>query len=154
MDISPSSSKKITFYNYILNNLRILHYLINGVMMTLIYRTINNIDIAIDINTSRDVYFTEQFLKSNDVLNSSLDQNNVLNMLSKSSQFTPLYLMWEMIDKCNFSCPFCYIVGHSNNKLIRFKNVKHHLEELIENGLLYCILTGGEVTYHKDFLEI
>lgn len=123
-------------------------------MMTLIYRTINNIDIAIDINTSRDVYFTEQFLKSNDVLNSSLDQNNVLNMLSKSSQFTPLYLMWEMIDKCNFSCPFCYIVGHSNNKLIRFKNVKHHLEELIENGLLYCILTGGEVTYHKDFLEI
>lgn len=84
----------------------------------------------------------------------SLTKDDVLNVLSIDEKHSPISLHWELLDKCNFSCPFCYIVGHSRNEVIRFNNIKRHLGYLIDQGLLFCVLTGGEVTEHPDFYDI
>jgi MoaA/NifB/PqqE/SkfB family radical SAM enzyme len=38
--------------------------------------------------------------------------------------------------------------------VIRFSEIKGHLADLIGEGLLFCTLTGGEVTIHPDFSSI
>lgn len=118
----------------------------------MIERTISDIKFFVDEKSARDIYFDEKTVEKYKI-NSETTQGDILHIFSQDG-YKPLYLMWEILDKCNFSCQFCYIVGHSNNRLKRFKDVKPHLDELIDNGLLYCLLTGGEIFYHKDFLEI
>lgn len=83
-----------------------------------------------------------------------LEKAAILGMLSSGDDYLPLSLHWELLDKCNFSCPFCYIVGHSFNKIVRFYEIRNHLSDLIHEGLLFCTLTGGEVTIHPDFKSI
>ena len=73
---------------------------------------------------------------------------------SRGDQYRPLSLVWEMLDSCNLACPFCYIVGHSNHKIARFGEIEQHLTDLIDAGLLFCTLTGGEATIHPDFATI
>lgn len=84
----------------------------------------------------------------------SITKDDVLNILSNDNEHRPISLHWELLDKCNFSCPFCYIVGHSRNEIVRFNKIKKHLDSLIDQGLLFCVLTGGEVTEHPDFYDI
>lgn len=84
----------------------------------------------------------------------TLEKQQILGLLAKGDEYLPLALHWELLDRCNFACPFCYIVGHSNEKLIRFEDIRPHLAELIEEGLLFCTLTGGEATIHPDFPSI
>lgn len=115
-------------------------------------RTINNIDLLVDCNSSDGIYFSEEFSKENS-LSKGASILDIFKLFSRDT-FRPLHLMWEIIDKCNFSCPFCYVVGHSRNETIRFVEIKNHIDVLIEQGLLYCLLTGGEVTLHPDFNEI
>lgn len=79
--------------------------------------------------------------------------NDVLEAIHEST-FLPLSAQWEMLDKCTFKCPFCYIVGHSKNRIRRFTDVREHLDELVDSGLLFLQLTGGECTMHPDFQEI
>lgn len=117
-----------------------------------VIRKIGNVEVLVDCNLPHDIYFDEDTIQKNN-LNRNMSQIDVCSLLSKD-EFRPIYLMWEIIDKCNLSCPFCYIVGHSNNKLIRFNDAKAHLDILIEKGLLYCLLTGGEVLLHPDFIQI
>ncbi|MBX7255914.1 MAG: radical SAM protein [Candidatus Hydrogenedentes bacterium] len=82
---------------------------------------------------------------------STLSKREILNILARDDEYYPLTLRWELLDFCNFSCPFCYIVGHSFNKAVRFSEIQTHIEDLIDAGLLFCTLTGGEVTQHPDF---
>lgn len=83
-----------------------------------------------------------------------VNKKALLRYLSSGDQYIPLTLAWEVLDSCNLACPFCYIVGHSNNKAIRFAGVRDHVSELVDAGVLFCTLTGGEVTIHPDFVEI
>jgi MoaA/NifB/PqqE/SkfB family radical SAM enzyme len=83
-----------------------------------------------------------------------LEKATILGMLSSGNDYLPLSLHWELLDKCNFACPFCYIVGHSFNRIVRFSEIRNHLSDLIHEGLLFCTLTGGEVTIHPDFKSI
>jgi len=115
-------------------------------------RKIGKVDVLIDCNSSHDIYFDEEFTNKNNLSNGA-SQLDICQLLSKD-EFRPLYLMWEIVDKCNFSCPFCYIVGHSNNKVVRFNEAKKSIDSLLDKGLLYCLLTGGEATIHPDFIEI
>jgi len=92
-------------------------------------------------------------LIKDNLIDKTLSSYDICNLLSNKG-FIPLYLEWELIDKCNFSCPFCYIVNHSNNSLIRFNDIKTELELLLKNGLLYSKITGGEPLLHPDFTEI
>lgn len=69
-------------------------------------------------------------------------------------QYRPMHLGWELLDKCQLKCPFCYIVGHSSARITRFHEAKPALDSLLSKGLLTVTLTGGEPTLHPDFLEI
>lgn len=124
-----------------------------------IIRKIGNHEILIDTSKPVGIYLQEDTLKSYDLINTntssevSINKKTILNILSEGD-YLPLTLQWEMTDKCNFACDFCYIVGHMSNKIQHFQDIKHHLEDLIEEGLLFCLLTGGEPTLHPDFKEI
>lgn len=116
-------------------------------------RAIGNVNILVDCNLPHDIYFEEKFARKNNISSKEFSQIDICNLLSKD-EFRPLYLMWEITDKCNFACPFCYIVGSSNSVTIRFDEIKNNIDYLIDKGLLYCLLTGGESTIHPDFVKI
>ena len=71
-----------------------------------------------------------------------------------------MFLTLELTSKCNYRCPFCFINTKDarENQLqqtIRFKDIKSDLEWLIDRGLLYCTITGGEpLVQYKDVIEI
>lgn len=108
----------------------------------IIEREINGIGIAVDSSKPNEIFFESSFVLEHPEVQRNLTTIEICNILSGST-YTPLLLTWELLDKCSFKCPFCYIVGHSNNKITRFKNSKKHIAELIDLGLLYCTLTGG-----------
>jgi len=117
-----------------------------------IVRTIAEVDVLIESTAAHDIYFEEIFLDKYKLKNGA-SQLDICTAIS-DKKFVPLYLKWEIIDKCNFSCPFCYIAGHSSNKVVRFNDIKQHIKDFIDQGLLYCVLTGGEVLLHPDFCDI
>ncbi len=117
-----------------------------------VQRQIGDVDLLIDCAGPHDIYFEEGFLEGHG-LSGGASQLDICKVLSKD-RFRPIYLMWEIVDKCDFACPFCYIVGHSSNRLVRFEETKEAIDDLIDQGLLYCLLTGGEATIHPDFCEM
>lgn len=122
-------------------------------MNFMIQRKINNVDVLMNPHSANEIYFTSKFLEENGSSVNNMSPSELCGLISGSS-YTPMLLTWELLDKCNFSCPFCYINGHSNNEQVEFENIKSNIKELIDLGLLYCTLTGGEVFVHKDFKEI
>ena len=84
----------------------------------------------------------------------ALQRTDVLRALCSGDDYRPLSIQWELLDKCNFACPFCYIVGHSSCPVVRYSEIHTAIAELVNHGLLFCTLTGGEVTIHPDFLSI
>lgn len=121
-------------------------------MSELIERTINNINLLVNANKPNEIFFEKEVVESHPDI-SNITPVELCKIIA-GNNFTPLLMSWEILDKCSFSCPFCYIVGHSNHKLVRFKETKKHIDDLIDRGLLYCTLTGGEATLHPDFIEI
>ena len=121
--------------------------------MSDVRRIIGGVDIIVSPHAACDLYFDDEYLDQIGAPTGKLSQYEICKVLSLD-KFRPLYLSWEILDKCNFACPFCYIVGHSNNKIVRFSQIQPTLKRLIEKGLLFCTLTGGEATIHPDFEEI
>lgn len=118
-----------------------------------IMRTIGDVPVLVDPQGAHTLFFSEDFLSDNNVAGRPLSQLDICRLLSRD-KFLPVFLHWELIDKCNFKCPFCYIVSHSHNRVVRFASVRQHVEHLVTAGLLYCVLSGGEPTMHPDFVDI
>ena len=117
-----------------------------------IQRNINDVNILVNISKSNGILLEQSFTINNNI-NDSISIIDIIKLISKD-KYIPMFATWELLDKCNFNCPFCYIVGHSNNKIIRFAEIKKEIEVLIDKGLFYVILTGGEPFLHPDFLDI
>lgn len=113
--------------------------------------------IEYDVNEieSNEIYLDESNLEeTNDG-----DINSILDMMYRKNGISPLDMTWELTDKCNFECPFCYIHNHSTNPNkeqfeYRFETIKPELDELINHGLFICYLSGGECLLHPDFEKI
>lgn len=69
----------------------------------------------------------------------------------------PIAGNFELTGRCNFNCPMCYV--HTNDP----ENIKKELtteqwislaESASKNGMIFCLLTGGEPFVRKDFFEI
>jgi MoaA/NifB/PqqE/SkfB family radical SAM enzyme len=121
-----------------------------------VLRTIGRHEILVNVSASAEISLEEATLlgiASKDAVGSQ-SKREILQALSTGDEYFPLSLHWELLDRCNLSCPFCYIVGHSSNPVLRFPQIQPHIADLIEEGLLFCTLTGGEVTIHPDFSEI
>ncbi|HTS18007.1 MAG TPA: radical SAM protein [Verrucomicrobiae bacterium] len=120
-----------------------------------IIRRIGKFDVLIESDEPCGIYFEESALPPGSGKDGVvLGKSEMLGILASGDDYLPLTLHWELLDRCNFACPFCYIVGHSFKKVIRFADIRSHLTELIREGLLFCTLTGGEVTIHPDFKDI
>jgi len=71
----------------------------------------------------------------------------------------PLGGMFELTDRCNFSCVHCYINQAANCKKaleneLRTDEVKGILDQMAEAGTLFLVFTGGEPLLRPDFPEI
>lgn len=136
------------------------HIIIQFIGM-IISRIINGIEI--DVDTSYGGIF---FLDIEDIAKMQADGLNpseitdILNYIyTKQNKYLPLMGTMELCSYCNFNCPFCYIntkeerKRHSYKTLL-FEQIKEDIDWLIENGLFYLIITGGEVLINNQFEKI
>lgn len=70
-----------------------------------------------------------------------------------------LSIVLELTARCNNDCAHCYInIGAGDKaaqeKELRFKELQPIIDEAIEMGVLWFLLSGGEVLLHPDFLDI
>ena len=118
----------------------------------IVERTINGIEVDVDVQKGGEVYFNENF--ANKLQGSGI--NDILNALyEEKNQYIPAALMMEITNACNFNCPFCYI--HTCKDKIYWKSGKQWIDELrylVSKGLLCVTITGGECMLHPDFIEI
>jgi MoaA/NifB/PqqE/SkfB family radical SAM enzyme len=119
-----------------------------------IIRQIGRHELLIDTSEAYGISLSAESLGPDADSAPVFSKKQLLQVLSSGDEYYPLSMHWEVLDKCNLRCPFCYIVGHSWQRLLRFEEMRPHLDELVERGLLFCTLTGGEVTIHPDFCEI
>lgn len=60
----------------------------------------------------------------------------------------------ELTTHCNLRCGHCYIVDNTTRGELTSQEIFRLMDELVEAGCLWLLLTGGEVMVRKDFLEI
>lgn len=74
------------------------------------------------------------------------------NFMVHNNLLELLYL--ELNYKCNLICKHCFNPKNFNDSEITFEQAKTIIDEAYDLGLNSVILTGGECTINKDFLEI
>lgn len=116
-------------------------------------RNIFDIEIEVDTAEPNIIYFDENYFKD---INEGVLADVKEFFYKKNKSFTPISLTWELTNKCNFKCPFCYINNDKKNKVdfVPFSKLKRIIDDLIEEGLLFACLTGGECMLHPNFTEI
>lgn len=60
---------------------------------------------------------------------------------------------FELLDKCNFSCEYCYIKG-SYDKIMNKEDAFNYSTQLRNYGCIWLTLSGGEPLLHPNFSEI
>jgi radical SAM protein with 4Fe4S-binding SPASM domain len=65
----------------------------------------------------------------------------------------PISAMLELADRCNEVCVHCYQVQGQKGELAT-DDWRKILDELADLGVLFLVLSGGEVTLRKDFLDL
>jgi len=66
----------------------------------------------------------------------------------------PVYAQFELTYRCNLKCLHCYTDDESRQKELSTKEVKQIIDQLAELGVLYLVLTGGEIFTRGDLFEI
>lgn len=71
----------------------------------------------------------------------------------------PLVGAFELTSRCNLRCKMCYICNQDDSKSLISKELsaKQWIEmgrQASDAGVLYLLLTGGEIFIRKDFFEI
>lgn len=81
-------------------------------------------------------------------------------MLRRASlERQPAYGAFELTDRCNLSCRMCYIRRSASDPAMAAKELSASawLEvagQAVDNGMVFLLLTGGEVFLRRDFFEI
>ncbi len=74
------------------------------------------------------------------------------------NQRIPLSGSLEVTLRCNLRCQHCYIPPHTRsnrqNKELSYTEIIRILDEVVDAGCLWLLLTGGEPMLRKDFLDI
>jgi MoaA/NifB/PqqE/SkfB family radical SAM enzyme len=68
-----------------------------------------------------------------------------------------LYVIWELTYKCNLNCQHCYIPAKTKQNLggeLTFGQIKNIIDQLYGLGCLGITLTGGEIFFRTDAVQI
>ena len=65
----------------------------------------------------------------------------------------PLSVQLDLTYRCNERCVHCYL-DHEDHGEMTTAEIKHLLDEMAAAGVLFLILSGGEIFLRKDFFEI
>lgn len=67
----------------------------------------------------------------------------------------PLYVQFELTERCNNKCYFCYNpLGRISGEELTFKEIHNILSQLREAGVFRINFNGGEPLMRTDFLQI
>ena len=66
----------------------------------------------------------------------------------------PFSVLFELTPKCNLDCVHCYLKNVHCSKQLGYEEIVQILDLLYEKGILFLVMTGGEVLIRKDFLKI
>ncbi|HHY80395.1 MAG TPA: radical SAM protein [Thermoanaerobacter sp.] len=97
---------------------------------------------------NKERYYPDIFIK---YLNTYyFDYNKIPN--------NPLYITWNITNKCNLNCFFCSADSECNSNIghneLSDSDRKKIVEKIIKWGVLYVSIQGGEPTLCSDLIEI
>ncbi len=72
---------------------------------------------------------------------------------------TPLAGSLDLTERCNINCVHCYIAVPANDERARGRELSlaewcQVIDQIVDEGCLWLLLTGGEVLVRPDFLDI
>ncbi len=127
-----------------------------AVFYIMVTRIINEIEIDIEETLSNEMYFTQDFIDSINDFDGGMDKikDGIFSWNGKK-EYMPLSMMWEITNSCSFSCPFCYIntPGAKRYPFYTLDELKRITDTLVEMGMLFCTVSGGECLLQPDFVE-
>jgi radical SAM protein with 4Fe4S-binding SPASM domain len=87
----------------------------------------------------------------------NLPDSNLVKKLQKTK--TPISINFELTARCNNNCRHCYITlpandYHAKSQELNIKEIEGLADQAVNNGVLWCLLTGGEPLLRDDFCEI
>ncbi len=118
--------------------------------MNYVKRQINGISIYVDTKSSNKVGLT----KDTALITGNRFEKLLVHLYSLKNCYTPLIATIEITDRCNFNCEFCYIHEKDSMTTLNYETIIECVDFLVDKGLIYCVITGGECLLHKDFLKI
>ena len=71
-----------------------------------------------------------------------------------SEQTIPVLGEFEITKRCNMSCSMCYVYDGKNDLELTTKQWKKIFSDAVNEGLLFALLTGGEIFMRPDFEEL
>ncbi|PCF85758.1 radical SAM/SPASM domain-containing protein [Staphylococcus delphini] len=78
-----------------------------------------------------------------------------INLTGSKEHITPLHTTFEITHKCNLECKHCYLESSPSVKdTLSFDEFKKIADEMYNNGVLTCEITGGETFVHQHAKEI
>ena len=120
----------------------------------MVIREINGKQVAVDTNKGSSIFLKKEDLDNFGINPNCCSLNDIELCLKGNSEVVPFELTWELTNRCNLNCPFCYIHNHTHCNDISFDTAKPYIDEMIDLGLVRATLTGGECTLNKDFKTI
>lgn len=115
-------------------------------------RTISGIKLKIDIKEPNRLFIDEKYI--DEIENFDIETMKKF-FYKKNKGYIPFLANWELTSVCNYSCPFCYINQKDvPKKTYTFDEAKDIIDILVEKGLLFVNLTGGEVFTNGEFIRI
>ncbi|MBK8177242.1 MAG: radical SAM protein [Rhodospirillales bacterium] len=71
----------------------------------------------------------------------------------------PVNGTFELTERCNLTCRMCYVSHSAGDRELRSKELSASqwltlTREAVENGMVFLLLTGGEIFLRPDFFEL
>ncbi len=66
----------------------------------------------------------------------------------------PLQCVFELTYRCNLKCCHCYLAQQPVNPELTARQIYKILDQLVDAGCLWLVLTGGEIFTRRDFFKI
>jgi len=66
----------------------------------------------------------------------------------------PFAVHWELTYRCNHDCVHCYAISRNGGAELALSEIESTLDELVDLGTLFLVLTGGELWVRSDALSI